>query len=73
MAIEKIDSSKCIGCGKCVESCVVDVLRMDIETKTAYIKYPEECVLCCWCVVECPHGAVEISAERHSPLFNSWG
>jgi NAD-dependent dihydropyrimidine dehydrogenase PreA subunit len=74
MAIERIDSALCNGCGICVTSCPADVLRMDVESKKAVIRYPQDCVVCCWCFVECPQDAVCISpAVEMSPLFTSWG
>lgn len=73
MAIERIDPSRCTGCGICVENCTADIIHMDAESGKAFVKYPEDCAMCCWCVAECPQKAIEITAERHSPLFNSWG
>jgi NAD-dependent dihydropyrimidine dehydrogenase PreA subunit len=74
MAIERIDSVLCNGCGICVTSCPADVIRMDQESKKAVIRYPQDCVVCCWCFVECPEDAVFISpVVKTSPLFTSWG
>lgn len=74
MAIERIDPALCNGCSKCVKSCPADVIRMDIKTSKAIICYPEDCVMCCWCIAECPQGAVFISTVvKTSPLFTSWG
>ncbi|HWQ46624.1 MAG TPA: ferredoxin family protein [Longilinea sp.] len=74
MAIERIDTELCTGCGICVNSCPVDVIRFDKESKKAVIRYPQDCVVCCWCVAECPQGAVFITpVARTSPLFTSWG
>jgi NAD-dependent dihydropyrimidine dehydrogenase PreA subunit len=74
MSNMRIASELCNGCGLCVNSCPADVLRMDKDSKKAVVRYPEECVVCCWCYVECPEEAVFISAEvKMSPLFTSWG
>ena len=33
MAIERIDDEICIGCGDCVNSCPMDVIRMDEDER----------------------------------------
>jgi NAD-dependent dihydropyrimidine dehydrogenase PreA subunit len=74
MAIVHIDSGRCNGCGICVKSCPADVIQMDKDSKKAFVCYPQDCVVCCWCFVECPEDAVFISAElKTAPLFTSWG
>ena len=73
MSIERIDSELCTGCGICVNSCPVDVIRMDKESKKAIIKYPEDCMLCEWCVLDCPENAIYVSPVKSSPLMVSWG
>ncbi len=73
MAIEKIDTELCNGCGICVNSCSMDVIRMDKKNKKAVIQYPEDCMLCGWCVVDCPQNAIYVSPYKSSPLIVSWG
>jgi len=73
MSIEKIDSELCNGCGICVNICPMDVIRMDKESKKAVIQYPEDCMLCEFCVLDCPENAISISPEKSSPLIVSWG
>jgi len=73
MSIEQIDLELCNGCGICVNSCPMDVIRMDEEGKKAIIKYPEDCMLCGWCEEDCPENAISISPEKTSPLIVSWG
>jgi NAD-dependent dihydropyrimidine dehydrogenase PreA subunit len=74
MSNVRIDPGLCNGCGICVKSCPADVIRMEKDSKKAVIRYPEECVICCWCFVECPEEAVFISpAVKTAPLFTSWG
>ena len=39
MTIKNINEDTCIGCGECVMSCPMDVIRMDDETgKANYFK-----------------------------------
>ena len=71
MAIEAIDSSLCTGCGKCVRSCPMDVIRMDKENQKAFIKYVEDCMLCGICLEECPTKAIHLVPNQ--PVTMGWG
>jgi NAD-dependent dihydropyrimidine dehydrogenase PreA subunit len=73
MAIEKIDAALCTGCGMCVQSCPMDVFRLDRERKKAVITYAEDCMLCGWCVIACPEDAVLLTPDKSSELTLSWG
>lgn len=73
MAIERIDSELCNGCGVCVNICPMDVFRMEKRSKKAVIKYPEDCMLCELCVFDCPVNAIWLSPVTTSPLITSWG
>lgn len=72
MSIERIDSNLCNGCGICVDSCPMDVIRMDEEGKKAIIKYSEDCMCCAYCELDCPAGAIYVSPEKYAPLMVSW-
>ena len=73
MTIEKIDPELCTGCGICVNSCSVDVIRMDEEAEKAIIQYPQDCMLCEFCVLDCPEEAITVTPDKEAPLIVSWG
>jgi len=54
MPIEKINTNLCIGCGTCVATCPMDVIRMDKDGEKAVIVYQEDCQICHLCRIYCP-------------------
>ena len=72
MAIEKIDHELCTGCGQCVLSCPMDVIRMDEEAGKAVITYPEDCMYCGFCI-DCPEEAIEIQPGPKQSVMVGWG
>ena len=72
MAIERIDREKCIGCETCKKVCSCDVIRMDQDHK-AYIKYKNECIVCLYCEIDCPVGAIYVSPEKMNKQLQAWG
>ena len=72
MAIEKIDHELCTGCGLCVLSCPMDVIRMDKETEKAMIKYVEDC-MCCGLCVDCPEKVIKIQPGPKQSVVLGWG
>ncbi len=73
MAIERIDEEVCIGCGDCVDSCPMDVIRMDESRGKAQIRYVEECMNCEQCALDCPVGAIGVSPYKSTGFIASWG
>ena len=53
----KIDSSKCVGCSKCVEVCPGNLIKLSAEKK-AFIRYERDCWGCTSCVKECARSAI---------------
>lgn len=72
MVIERIDQELCNGCGICVNTCTVDVIRVDKELKKAVIKYPEDCICCALCEIDCPQQAIYVSPEKTTPVTVAW-
>jgi NAD-dependent dihydropyrimidine dehydrogenase PreA subunit len=72
MSIERIDPELCTGCGICVNTCPMDVIRMDEESKKAVIKYPEDCMCCDYCELDCPVDAITVSPDKYAPLLVAW-
>lgn len=72
MSIERIDQELCSGCGICMTSCPVDVIRMDSETGKAAIRYPDDCMCCAYCELECPEQAIYVAPRKSAPLMVSW-
>lgn len=54
MAQAVVDTSKCIGCGKCVDACPVSAIEMD----GGKAKVTDNCVECGTCVGVCDEGAI---------------
>ena len=57
--ITRIDKEKCNGCGTCTEKCPLDTIRLDDHRK-AFIAYPEDCMTCYICEMNCPQGAIYV-------------
>ncbi len=72
MGIRTIDRNRCIGCDVCVDVCPLDVIRLDGETKKAYIKYLRDCQSCFLCEVECPEDAIRVVAVHERRMVTAW-
>jgi len=53
----KIDSDKCIDCGKCENVCPMDVKLLEYKNNNQRI-LSTECILCSTCANECPKNAI---------------
>ena len=73
MTIEVIDQDKCIGCGTCINTCPIDVIRMDKSINKATIAYKEDCQICGLCVLDCPTKAITLGPDYHTQIWFSWG
>ena len=72
MPIEKIDLKKCTGCGICVESCPMDVIRFNKETLKPEIMYPEDCIACFNCEQDCPVKAIYVDPHLGTHIPPAW-
>jgi len=57
----KLDSSKCVGCGECVEICPFNARKI-VEGKTTM--KPQLCIGCGRCVSACPNGALSSEIDE---------
>lgn len=55
----RINTDKCIGCGKCCAVCPGTLLELNSVKRKAEMLYPRDCWGCVSCVKECPKGAIE--------------
>jgi adenylylsulfate reductase, subunit B len=66
-----IDLAKCDGCGKCVDACPTDVLRMDTAAQKVVIAYMNDCQACYLCQDDCPQGCIDVSYSSQNPRRKS--
>jgi len=72
MGVRKIDVALCNGCGICVDHCPMDVLRLDPETKKAFIQYIRDCQSCFLCETECPQSAIYCLPVHERRMVTAW-
>ena len=58
----KIDKSKCIGCGACVNVCPVKVY--ELKNGKAHPSFPEKCIGCKACESVCPVKAIKVEEKK---------
>ena len=58
----KIDISKCIGCGKCVQLCPMTNISLNLEKNHA--KPGKQCTMCYRCANRCPTQAITLLGKK---------
>ncbi len=58
-----VDFEACTGCKTCYLACFADVIRWDAEAKRPVIAYPEDCVRCNVCEINCKDEAIKVAAD----------
>ena len=53
----RIQKSKCVGCGRCIEACPGNLIKKDKEGK-AFIRQVRDCWGCTSCIKECSRDAI---------------
>ena len=59
-----IDTGKCSACGKCIEVCLQQVLKLVgikflVNHRHIKVAKPKECIGCLSCVEACPENAIK--------------
>lgn len=65
------DTSKCVGCDKCVFICPYDAIKAE-PFATPTIIY-EDCVGCGACALVCPHQAIEVKGFEFENVLQRYG
>ena len=58
-----VNNELCTGCKTCFKACFIDVIKWDDKAKKPVIAYPEECVQCMYCEINCPERAHQGAPE----------
>jgi len=63
MSVIRYDIDACIGCRRCYEICPQDVFRFNEEQHKAVIAYPESCISCGQCFINCVGHSLALSDD----------
>jgi len=63
-------SEDCIGCGLCIDRCLLDALSMDDETDRPVVDV-DKCIGCGVCTLTCPQGALQLYRHERVTTFNT--
>lgn len=55
-----INKEKCTACNTCASVCTMNVFGPVTPGQVPVVRYPEECWHCRACVMDCPHGALDL-------------
>jgi NAD-dependent dihydropyrimidine dehydrogenase PreA subunit len=58
-----VDFDACTGCKTCYLACFADVIRWDAEARRPVVAYPEDCVRCNVCELNCKDDAITVAAD----------
>jgi len=64
MMIKMINTDQCNACMVCVDVCPMDVLRVDEYMQLPVIRYPEDCMTCYSCELQCPKACIVVDPFR---------
>ena len=63
MSVIRYDLDACIGCKRCFNICPQDVFRFNEEHRKSVIAYPESCISCGQCNVNCVGHSLALSYD----------
>lgn len=55
-----LDQTSCIRCKTCISTCYQNVYKYNKVKNEVYVAYPQDCVSCLMCAMNCPKDCIEI-------------
>jgi len=71
-----VNQDACQGCKSCFKTCVYGVYRWDKKANVSVAAYPEECVACLQCAMNCPANCIKVippAVAFYDPLYDPFG